>query len=65
MKLDCENDYLMWDGTPKVLTADDNHTLLTAGPPQYWVIAENVQYPLPTWAQPMLSKFGLLPTECR
>jgi hypothetical protein len=60
---DCENDYLTGNG--KVLTADDNDTRLTAGPPQYWLIVENVRYPLPMWAQPLFSKFGLLPTECR
>src|SRR5258708_6010744 len=65
IKTDCENNYLTWDGTSTPLTADDNQTRMVVGPPQYWVIVENDRFPLPTWAEPMLDKFGLLPTECR
>jgi hypothetical protein len=65
LKLDCENDYLTVDGTHEPLTQDDGHTRFKVGPPQYWLVAGNVRYPLPTWTLPTLSKFGVLPTECR
>lgn len=65
IKVDCENGYLTWDGTTTPLTADDNHTLLLAGPAQYWLVIGNVRVALPTWTPPMLSEFGLLLTECR
>jgi hypothetical protein len=65
IKVECANDYLLGDG--QILTADDNQTRMVAGPPQYWVSVGDVQYPLPLWAHPILSKFGWLPTEveCR
>jgi hypothetical protein len=64
IKVDCENDYLTWDGTTTPLTADDNHTRLLAGT-QYWLAIGGVRVALPSWTPPMLSEFGLLPTECR
>ncbi len=65
IKVHCENDYLTWDGTTTPSTADDNHTLLLAGPTQYWLVIGDVRVALPTWTPPVLSEFGLLPTECR
>src|ERR1700731_4799238 len=62
IKVDCENDYLTWDGTTTPLTADDNHTLLLAGPTEFWLVIGDVRLALPTWTPPMLSEFGLLPT---
>jgi hypothetical protein len=64
IKVDCENDYLTRDGTTTPLTADDNHTFLVAGT-LYWLVIGNVRVALPTWTPPMLSEFGLLPTQCR